>query len=75
MSYIYGAAANASKWQMGFNSAFKGLLSESSGSVELGLLVNCLSAYLEKSRPGPTKKLRASPDSLIKYLILLYNVK
>jgi hypothetical protein len=25
MSYIYGAAANASKWQMGFNSAFKGL--------------------------------------------------
>jgi hypothetical protein len=23
--YIYGAAANASKWQMGFNSAFKGL--------------------------------------------------
>jgi hypothetical protein len=26
MSYIYGAAANASKWQMGFNSAFKGLI-------------------------------------------------
>jgi hypothetical protein len=25
MSYIYGAAANASKWQMGFNSVFKGL--------------------------------------------------
>jgi hypothetical protein len=25
MSYIYGAAAYASKWQMGFNSAFKGL--------------------------------------------------
>jgi hypothetical protein len=25
MLYIYGAAANASKWQMGFNSAFKGL--------------------------------------------------
>jgi hypothetical protein len=25
MSYIYGAAANASKRQMGFNSAFKGL--------------------------------------------------
>jgi hypothetical protein len=23
--YIYGAAANASKWQMGFNLAFKGL--------------------------------------------------
>jgi hypothetical protein len=26
MSCIYGAAANASKWQMGFNSAFKGLI-------------------------------------------------
>jgi hypothetical protein len=26
MSYIYGAAANASKWQVGFNSAFKGLI-------------------------------------------------
>jgi hypothetical protein len=26
MLYIYGAAANASKWQMGFNSAFKGLI-------------------------------------------------
>jgi hypothetical protein len=26
MSYIYGAAANAIKWQMGFNSAFKGLM-------------------------------------------------
>jgi hypothetical protein len=25
MSYIYGTAANASKWQMRFNSAFKGL--------------------------------------------------
>jgi hypothetical protein len=25
MSYIYGAAANANKWQMGFNLAFKGL--------------------------------------------------
>jgi hypothetical protein len=25
MSYIYGAAATASKWQMGFNSVFKGL--------------------------------------------------
>jgi hypothetical protein len=28
MSYIYGAAANASKWQMGFNLAFKGLNAE-----------------------------------------------
>jgi hypothetical protein len=26
--YIYGAAANASKWQMGFNSAFKGLMKD-----------------------------------------------
>jgi hypothetical protein len=26
MSYIYGVAANASKWQMGFNLAFKGLI-------------------------------------------------
>jgi hypothetical protein len=25
MSYIYGASSNASLWQMGFNSAFKGL--------------------------------------------------
>jgi hypothetical protein len=25
MSYIYGAPNNASKWQMGFNLAFKGL--------------------------------------------------
>jgi hypothetical protein len=30
MSYVYGAAANASKWQMGFNSAFKGLMNSSS---------------------------------------------
>jgi hypothetical protein len=27
MPYIYGAAANAIKWQMGFNSPFKGLIS------------------------------------------------
>jgi hypothetical protein len=35
MSYIYGAAANASKWQMGFNAAFKGLRQEQNSSTHL----------------------------------------